>query len=299
MNMNDTLADVQLSEGGSSVTTTNNENDDNFASKMFLTTESDELKLDFDLNDIPAYMFSASYCSEKDLISSSHSDPNQLFISHFNIRSLNQHFDQFLLFIDELRFTHGVIGLSETWLQEKSPSSLFHIDQFKLITNNRLCKKGGGVGFYVTENLNHRLLEEFSFMTEFFESIFIEIKVPNKGNVIVGEIYRPPNSNLTEFVELLDGILLNQYFRNKTCFLMGDSNLNLLNYDNHNCQEFLNQMLSKSFIPLIRKPTRITDISSTLIDNIFVNHSRNISPDKTYEEYIRGKTGIGYKNQKS
>ena len=26
----------------------------------------------------------------------------------------------------------------------------------------------------------------------------------------------------------------------------------------------------------------------------FVNCSRNISPDKTYEEYIRGKTAIGY-----
>ena len=32
-------------------------------------------------------------------------------------------------------------------------------------------------------------------------------------------------------------------------------------------------MLSKSFIPLTRKPTRISDSTSTLIDNIFVNGS--------------------------
>ena len=31
-------------------------------------------------------------------------------------------------------------------------------------------------------------------------------------------------------------------------------------------------MLSKSCIPLTRKPTRITDVASPLIDNIFVNN---------------------------
>ena len=48
----------------------------------------------------------------------------------------------------------------------------------------------------------------------------------------------------------------------------------LLNHnDNTPCQDFFNFMLSKSFIPLTRKPTRISDTSSTLIDNIFVNSS--------------------------
>ena len=53
---------------------------------------------------------------------------------------------------------------------------------------------------------------------------------------------------------------------------MGDFNLNLLHYnENVHCQEFLDLMLSKYLIPLIRKPTRVTDTSSTLIDNIFSN----------------------------
>ena len=147
------------------------------------------------------------------------------------------------------------------------------MDGFKLIKKNRTSKKGGGVGFYVTKVLDYTLLEEYSLMTETFESIFIEIKTRNNGNIIVGELYRPPNANPVEFLELLHDLLSNNYFANKTCFVMGDFNLNLLSCnDNPQCQDFLNLMLSKSFIPLTRKPTRMTDVASTLIDNIFVNN---------------------------
>ena len=80
---------------------------------------------------------------------------------------------------------------------------------YRLITNNRTVFffKGGGVGFYVTQNLNCELLEDFSVMSETFEGIFIEIKASNKRNIIVGEIYRPPNSNAIDFGELVHGLL--------------------------------------------------------------------------------------------
>ena len=44
-------------------------------------------------------------------------------------------------------------------------------------------------------------------MSETFEGIFIEIKASNKRNIIVGEIYRPPNSNAIDFGELVHGLL--------------------------------------------------------------------------------------------
>ena len=53
---------------------------------------------------------------------------------------------------------------------------------------------------------------------------------------------------------------------------MGDFNLDLLKYDSHfNTDNFLNIMLSNHFQPHIVQPTRITDHSSTLIDNVFLN----------------------------
>ena len=58
----------------------------------------------------------------------------------------------------------------------------------------------------------------------------------------------------------------------KSIFLLGDFNVNLLNYNEHNqTNELLDSLASNSFIPLILQPTRITSHSNTLIDNIFSN----------------------------
>ena len=53
---------------------------------------------------------------------------------------------------------------------------------------------------------------------------------------------------------------------------MGDPNLNLLNYDNHDeTDEFLYTMNPNFLLPYIYQPTRITDKSATLIDSIYAN----------------------------
>ena len=58
----------------------------------------------------------------------------------------------------------------------------------------------------------------------------------------------------------------------KSAFLLGDFNINLLNYNVHSpTNEFLDSLASNSFLPYILQPTRTTSHSKTLIDNIFTN----------------------------
>ena len=53
---------------------------------------------------------------------------------------------------------------------------------------------------------------------------------------------------------------------------MGDFNLDLLKSQQHQpTADFLSELNSKGLHPLISLPTRITSITSTLIDNIFTN----------------------------
>ncbi|ELT99260.1 hypothetical protein CAPTEDRAFT_212442 [Capitella teleta] len=53
---------------------------------------------------------------------------------------------------------------------------------------------------------------------------------------------------------------------------MGDFNINLLNVDTHQqTQQFIEDMYSNAFFPLITKPTRVDANTATLIDNIFCN----------------------------
>ena len=86
--------------------------------------------------------------------------------------------------------------------------------------------------------------------------------------------------DLTDFnCNYLNKLLENISNKQKTIFLLGDFNVNLLNYNEHNqTNEFLDSVASNSFIPLILQPTRITSHSNTLIDHIFSNV---IEPDIT------------------
>ena len=105
------------------------------------------------------------------------------------------------------------------------------------------------------------------------EFTFIEIVSPRKSNIIVGVIYRHPSMDLADFnCNYLNDLLEKTSKEQKSIFLLGDFNFNLLNYNEHNeTNEFLDSLTSNSFIPLILQPTRITGHSNTLIGNIFSN----------------------------
>ena len=61
-------------------------------------------------------------------------------------------------------------------------------------------------------------------------------------------------------------------WRTKKCFSLGDYNINLFNAEKHHLtSEFLENMFSYEYIPLINKPTRDSGHTASLIDNIYCN----------------------------
>ena len=75
-------------------------------------------------------------------------------------------------------------------------------------------------------------------------------------NIIVGVIYRHPSMDLTDFNCIyLNKLLENTSKEQKSIFLPGDFNVNLLNYnENNQTNESLDSLASNSFIPLILQP---------------------------------------------
>ena len=58
----------------------------------------------------------------------------------------------------------------------------------------------------------------------------------------------------------------------KTCFLVGDLNLNLIDYQsNAKVRNFVNLIFQHSLVPIVNKPTRVTKNNATLIDYIITN----------------------------
>lgn len=94
--------------------------------------------------------------------------------------------------------------------------------------------------------------------------------------MISGCIYRHPHMFLNEFKSYYANNLLDKLSKeNKTVFLWGDFNVDLLNFHQHRpTNEFVD---SFSLFSLIIQPTRIRNKFKTPIDN---NYSNMITPNK-------------------
>ena len=105
------------------------------------------------------------------------------------------------------------------------------------------------------------------------ETLFVEINTGERTTYI-GTIYKAPSADCNVFIDSIQNILstINQR-KIYDLILCCDFYINHLNKDCNNTTSFLNTMYSLSLLPIISKPTRITDDSATLlIISLLMNH---------------------------
>ena len=132
----------------------------------------------------------------------------------------------------------------------------------------------GGTLLSIANRLSYKSCNDLNiYKKSELESAIIEVINPQKSNIIIGSIYKHPSMDLDDFNKNVLNKLLDKVSKEqKSVYLLGDFNVNLLNYNDHPpTNEFLDSLASNSVIPYILQPTRITDHSETLIDNIFSN----------------------------
>ena len=99
--------------------------------------------------------------------------------------------------IEELRImarstNAAIIGISETKLNESILEPEIQIDDYKIFRCDR-NRQGGGVAYYIRNDLNYNILSVFP---REIESVFFEILLSNSKPITVGTIYRPPNQSV-------------------------------------------------------------------------------------------------------
>lgn len=221
----------------------------------------------FELNNDVKYWLPDEFNKNPDFIN----DKLNFSMLHFNSRSLNKNYDAINQFIDQLDLRFSIYGFSETWIYEKTPL-LFNMDGYTFYHSDREGRKGGGVALLVNDSFDVKVRKDIQLPDNICESLFIEILLTNARNIIVGIIYRDPNKPICEFTNHINECLEEISSEHKNVYIMGDYNINLLNYNSIKCiNDFLNTIYNNSFRPLIDKPTRISKKSVTLIDNILTN----------------------------
>ena len=198
---------------------------------------------------------------------------NQSFsIINCNIRSLSTNFDSLTNMLSNLYFSFSLIGLTETKIKSDQTQIVnTDLPGYQFLSQPTLSD-WGGVAFYIKDNLHFKVRPDLSSATEDFETLWIEIHNYSHSNLLCGIIYRHPNSNLGNFLDYLNLVTDKISRESKFCTIQGDFDLDLLKFESHLVtDDFLNTLGSYFFQPHILQPTRITDHSATLIDNIFFN----------------------------
>jgi len=193
---------------------------------------------------------------------------------HINIHSLAAKYGQLQTIIHRLiniKIQIDFILLCETFLNKKN-AHLFYIEGFQLIFKNRPVNKGGGIAIYVNNNINYKRRHDLEHDIENeFESLIIEAKLVHT-KIIVGEIYRVPNTNEAESINRYDHILNKLSIEKKDILIGTDQNFDYLKIERHkNTSDLLNTFLSAGLQPTITECTRVTHKTSTIIDNIYIN----------------------------
>ena len=184
-----------------------------------------------------------------EMLHSKFRNDNYFSIVHLNIRSLQNKLGDLTTLLANLDIRFSIVGITETWLQESTHN--VDIDGYDFVYKNRSSKSGGGVGLYVSNNLNFKIRDDISGLNDgVMETLFIEIIRPHGKNIIIGAIYRPPSQNVNDFIVNFNEVLVKVSREHKICYLMGDFNLNLLNHQNHHATgEFLDGLHSCMFTP--------------------------------------------------
>ena len=180
------------------------------------------------------------------------SDKINFSIIHLNARSLLKNLDQLNLILGSLKKPFSEIGISETWLTDCT-AELVNITGYNFVSNHRKSKTGGGVGIYLQNDLQYKLLNECKLSDpETIESFFVEITVPHGKNIIFGSVHRPPNQNTALFLDKFNDILSRISKDNRQCYVMGDFNLDLLQYNHHTQRSNIGTMLHTNSSPIQR-----------------------------------------------
>lgn len=190
---------------------------------------------------------------------------NDIAILHINIRSLFHKIEHLKGLLAQLKVKFDILCFTESWLSDSNKKLVSILGYNSFHSLRPAGQRGGGISVFIDKKF--QVTTKSSVSSAVIEALFLEVKFSSR-KFLLCTVYKPPNAQnqifIRAFLDLFNNVNSNSFSDIMVC---GDFNVNLLSPDP---SEFLNSMAEISLIPTISKPTRITNTSASLIDNIFI-----------------------------
>ena len=182
-----------------------------------------------------------------------------------NIRSLQSHFDDLRMFIEDQKLNKpSVICLTETWLSDDSTLGLFEIPEYHGLNSHAGFNRNSGAGIYVHKTLRLQVVE----FHESLPAVAVKCTIGQKNCFIVACVYNSPSCDKLTFIQKMSTWSSILAISKHPCYIVGDMYINLLE-TNTTSKNYIETMLLSGFTQHIAKPTRVTPVSKTLLDHVF------------------------------
>ena len=134
-----------------------------------------------------------------------------------------------------------------------------------------------GVAMYINNNLDFSDTSHSHFNTSNIniESQWISIKLNNNKPILIGNVYRPPQGDIDEFIHVLENIFQLTDLSKIEVYIMGDVNIDFKDKKHITTKKVLAFFKPYGFNQVIKEPTRYSTDKASLLD-VFITNSNNI-----------------------
>ena len=130
---------------------------------------------------------------------------NGISFCHWNVQSLKFEEISSLLGVQDNRNRADVVILTETFLTNKKPNSIYNIPDYHLYRRDRIGKKGGSLLVYVNNRLTSKQRDDL--MSTNCEILWLQVfPYKSKRPFLVAVAYRPPSSKLQDDLKFCSNI---------------------------------------------------------------------------------------------
>ena len=191
-----------------------------------------------------------------------------------------------------------IFSLSETHIDNSTPTQLLEISCYTLINKNRDVGTHGGVTVYIKDAIP--FIRRTDLEINELECIWLEMNFPNTKSFLISVWYRPPSTSkflLTTFNKLLRKSLIKVSSDNKETILTANFNLNYQKVDDNG--ELKSIFTLFQLKQKIKTATRVTGKTESLIDLVFTNVLFNITMNDVYAVSFSDHELIGFNRKQN
>ena len=207
-----------------------------------------------------------------------HND-KELTMLHVNIVSLITNFDKLKELLCATKNMPDIICLSETRLKKKhTKPQIPQIEGYEFENINSTLS-AGGVGIYYRSSLDVKIRHDLNMKQSDCEDLWLQVKIPNLKPIVIAAIYRHPKYDYQNFQYALLHSIEKLNKSNQKYYLLGDFNINVLQYNHSNKIKLYVDLLNCYDCKyILTRPTRINPSKlsrSSLLDHIYTNDCKN------------------------